>query len=173
MIGLDAFYIIAIILMGYSYYRMFSRKIYQRAAENQKFLQKEQIARTWLTRKKNALIQSKTHHIYKCPGCKQKIRVPKGRGKIEIRCSKCGTKFIKKSWRRCLMFGYIIVNKSEMKFKEFDVYHSYYCGLCRFLQLFFLTAGRVPFCYNTPPEFFFQPLPAEFFGRQILQFCSR
>ena len=32
------------------------------------------------------------------------------------------------------MFGYIIVNKAEMKFKEFDVYHSYYCGLCRKLK---------------------------------------
>ncbi len=32
------------------------------------------------------------------------------------------------------MFGYIIINKPEMKFKEFDVYHSYYCGLCRKLR---------------------------------------
>ena len=27
------------------------------------------------------------------------------------------------------MFGYIIINKGDMKFKEFDIYHSYYCGL--------------------------------------------
>ena len=32
------------------------------------------------------------------------------------------------------MFGYIIVNKAEMKFKEFDVYHSFYCGICRELK---------------------------------------
>lgn len=32
------------------------------------------------------------------------------------------------------MFGYIIVNKPEMKFKEFDLYQSYYCGLCRALK---------------------------------------
>lgn len=32
------------------------------------------------------------------------------------------------------MFGYVIVNKPEMKFKEFDVYHSYYCGLCKTLK---------------------------------------
>lgn len=32
------------------------------------------------------------------------------------------------------MFGYIIINKSEMKFKEYDIYHSYYCGLCRKLK---------------------------------------
>lgn len=32
------------------------------------------------------------------------------------------------------MFGYIILNKSEIKFKEFDVYRSYYCGLCKELK---------------------------------------
>ncbi len=28
------------------------------------------------------------------------------------------------------MYGRIIVNKNELKFREFDVYRSYYCGLC-------------------------------------------
>ena len=32
------------------------------------------------------------------------------------------------------MFGYIVVNQQEMKFKEFDEYHRYYCGLCRALK---------------------------------------
>lgn len=32
------------------------------------------------------------------------------------------------------MFGYIVVNKAELKFKEFDIYQSYYCGLCKKLK---------------------------------------
>lgn len=32
------------------------------------------------------------------------------------------------------MFGYIVVNQQEMKFKEFDEYHRYYCGLCKALK---------------------------------------
>ena len=32
------------------------------------------------------------------------------------------------------MFGYIIINKPEIKFREFDVYRSYYCGFCRELK---------------------------------------
>lgn len=32
------------------------------------------------------------------------------------------------------MFGYIVVNKNELKFKEYDQYHRYYCGLCRRLK---------------------------------------
>ena len=55
------------------------------------------IIRTYIQQQKNSLAQRKVYHIYKCPGCKQKIRIPKGKGKIEIRCPKCGTTFIKKS----------------------------------------------------------------------------
>lgn len=32
------------------------------------------------------------------------------------------------------MFGYIAINKAEMKFKDYEVYHSYYCGLCKRLK---------------------------------------
>ncbi|MGN1168454.1 MAG: DUF5685 family protein [Lachnospiraceae bacterium] len=32
------------------------------------------------------------------------------------------------------MFGYISINKAEMKFKDYDMYHSYYCGLCKCLK---------------------------------------
>ena len=32
------------------------------------------------------------------------------------------------------MFGYIVMNKPEIKFKDFDLYRSFYCGLCRELK---------------------------------------
>ena len=32
------------------------------------------------------------------------------------------------------MFGYVRINRAEMKFKEYDVYRSYYCGLCKTLK---------------------------------------
>ena len=97
MFGLRFFYMIALLLLVYVYYRMFSRKVYQRAAENQRYLQKEMKVRSWFQSKKKAFSQRKTHRIFNCPGCKQKIRAPKGRGRIEIRCQKCGTTFIRKS----------------------------------------------------------------------------
>ena len=32
------------------------------------------------------------------------------------------------------MFGYITINQAELKFREYDWYHSFYCGLCRQLK---------------------------------------
>ena len=46
------------------------------------------------------------------------------------------------------MFGYIIVNKAEMKFKEFDIYHSYYCGLCRKLKEKYGLPGQMSLSYD-------------------------
>ncbi len=81
----------------YTYFRMFSRNIYKRSAENQAFLAKTYKIRCFFSRQKDLMAQQKTHHIYKCPTCRQKIRVPRGKGRIEIRCPKCNTRFIKKS----------------------------------------------------------------------------
>ncbi len=46
------------------------------------------------------------------------------------------------------MFGYIVINKSEMKFREFDVYHSYYCGLCRRLKEKYGFLGQMTLSYD-------------------------
>lgn len=80
-----------------TYFRMFSRNIYKRSAENQWYLNKTYKLRNAFYRQKNLLIQRRTHHIYKCPSCRQKIRIPRGKGRIEIRCPKCSATFIKKS----------------------------------------------------------------------------
>jgi len=46
------------------------------------------------------------------------------------------------------MFGYISVNKAVMKFKEFDIYHSYYCGLCHALKERYGAAGQLTLSYD-------------------------
>lgn len=90
-------YSISIILLFYAYFRMFSRNLYKRSAENRTYLNKTaKIRYQWHT-KVSQLKQLRTHHIYKCPTCKQKIRVPRGKGRIEIRCPKCQSTFIKHS----------------------------------------------------------------------------
>lgn len=46
------------------------------------------------------------------------------------------------------MFGYIIINKQEMKFKEFDLYQSYYCGFCQALKQDFGKRGQMTLSYD-------------------------
>ena len=46
------------------------------------------------------------------------------------------------------MFGYIVVNKPEMKFREFDVYQSYYCGLCKSLKDNYGKRGQMTLSYD-------------------------
>ncbi len=46
------------------------------------------------------------------------------------------------------MFGYVIINKGDMKFKEFDVYQSYYCGLCRALKERHGVLGQMSLTYD-------------------------
>lgn len=46
------------------------------------------------------------------------------------------------------MFGYITINKAEMKFKEFDIYHAYYCGLCRRLKEKYGVLGQLSLSYD-------------------------
>ncbi len=95
--GLRPFYLLGIMLLVYAYFRMLSRNLYKRSAENSAYLRYEYRAKQKFAKLKRDLKQRKTHHIYKCPSCKQKIRIPRGKGKIEIRCPKCGQTFIKKS----------------------------------------------------------------------------
>ena len=91
------FYLLGWILIIYCYFRIFSKNVSKRYAENQKYLAATSKLRERFQKEKRMASQRKDYHIYKCPGCKQKIRIPKGKGKIEIRCPKCGTTFIKKS----------------------------------------------------------------------------
>lgn len=84
-------------ILVFCYFRMFSRNKGKRYAENEKFLKLQYYLQDCVKRLKFKLSQSKTYHIYKCPGCGQKIRIPKGKGKISVHCPKCGMDFIKKS----------------------------------------------------------------------------
>ncbi len=77
--------------------RIFSKDIARRSQENNRFCAFKAKISGRLRREKNLMNQRKQFHIYTCPRCKQKIRIPKGKGRIEVSCPKCGEKFIKRS----------------------------------------------------------------------------
>lgn len=87
----------SILLIIYVYFRMFSRNVSKRYQENVKYLEIKNKVLRKLKLEKSHMEQRKTHHIYKCPTCKQKIRIPRGKGRICITCPKCKTEFTKTS----------------------------------------------------------------------------
>ena len=86
---------VGILLMVYSYFRIFSKNYPARNKENQWFCRLLYGRKQGYTKANTT--DKKTHKIFKCPKCKQKIRVPRHRGKICITCPKCRTEFIKKT----------------------------------------------------------------------------
>ena len=95
--GLRIFYVLALALMVYVYYRMFSRNMSKRSAENQWYLKKEMKVRSWWQRRKQLFAGRRDYKIFKCPKCGQKLRGPRHKGKIAIHCRKCGEEFIRKT----------------------------------------------------------------------------
>ena len=88
---------ITLVILLILYWRMFSRNISKRYEENQKFLQIRDKLLGRFSDFGSNMSQMKDYHIYKCPRCNQKIRIPRGKGHIMVRCPRCGYEFHKKS----------------------------------------------------------------------------
>ncbi len=86
---------ISMAIFALSILRMFSRNLEQRRKENLMFLKLVNKPKTWYYNFKAARAQSKLYKIFICPKCGQKLRVPKGKGKVSIKCSKCANRIIK------------------------------------------------------------------------------
>lgn len=80
-------YFISLAGIIYSTYRLLSKDLYARREENRKFM-------TWWETTRIKMSQRKDYKIFKCKGCGRNIRVPRGKGKIEVTCPMCGNKTI-------------------------------------------------------------------------------
>ena len=82
-------YWVAMALLLYAIFRVFSKNLYKRREENSKFLQ-------WTWKVKNGRSAAKARHAdtahkyFTCKNCKTICRVPVGKGKVIITCPKCG-----------------------------------------------------------------------------------
>ena len=88
-------YIMSLAITGVALWRMFSKKIDQRRKENFMLMKLVNNIKAWYYRINVRRQQSKQYKIFKCPQCGQKLRVPRGKGKVSIKCSKCGHKLLK------------------------------------------------------------------------------
>ncbi len=77
--------------------RTISYNYEQRQRENEVFLDRLSPLFRGMDQREEERGQKDIFKFFNCPDCKQRIRVPRGKGKIEITCPQCGTKFIKKT----------------------------------------------------------------------------
>ena len=95
LLGLRFVVLLTDALLIVVFYRMLSRDLGKRAAENAKYLEKtagmRKSAREFVNRFKNR----KQYHYYTCPKCHARLRIPRGVGKVTITCRSCGEKFEK------------------------------------------------------------------------------
>lgn len=79
--------LVGYLLLIYYFFRVLSKNLYARREENRKFV-------TYMETMRIKFEQRKDYKIFKCKGCGRNIRVPRGKGKIEVTCPMCGRKTI-------------------------------------------------------------------------------
>lgn len=97
IINSRAWYYLTLVLIIFEFQRMLSKNHQRCYKQNQWFLDKTAGIRRRFGKEKAYHDMKKTYHIYTCKQCGQKIRIPKGKGKIIVTCPKCGNEFQKRS----------------------------------------------------------------------------
>lgn len=94
---LEIFNLLSLAVYVYALFRIFSRNLGKRYAENAAFLKlwrgKSSGARQFFNRLKN----SKKYRYFKCPECKSLLRLPRGVGEVTVTCGKCHHAFKEKA----------------------------------------------------------------------------
>lgn len=90
-------YTLVLIIIAVTYFRMFSRNIYKRREENEKFIRLRYNFSATVRLYYERWVQRKDYKFFACPECKTTLRVPRGKGKISIVCRKCGHSFTGKT----------------------------------------------------------------------------
>ena len=91
------FYLVGLLAYGLSIYRMFSRNIEKRYAENMKFLKFWNGWRSSLKQFINRMKNMRQYKYYKCPQCRAWLRLPRKVGEVTVTCGKCHSTFKQKA----------------------------------------------------------------------------
>lgn len=90
-------WIVALALMIWSNVRTFSKKLHKRRRENEVFLKLRRPFADFFRLQRNKHRDRKTHRYFKCSHCRAVLRVPKGKGTIDVTCPRCKQITVKKT----------------------------------------------------------------------------
>ena len=85
--------ILALACLVWEIWRTFSRRIDRRRAENARYLRLTRGLRGRIGDALSRFRQRKDYRFFRCPSCKTWLRVPRGKGKLNITCRQCGERF--------------------------------------------------------------------------------
>lgn len=84
-------YVAALLLLVWALFRFFSRNLQARHRENEVWLR---FKGKFRRRPKVRLPYDTVSHIFRaCPACRATLRLPRIKGKHEVKCPRCGEKF--------------------------------------------------------------------------------
>jgi len=86
------------IFIGWLFYRVFSKNIAARQAENRKFLKFVHFVKSQWKKLIRRFKDIATHRYRKCPECGTTLRLPRKRGEHKARCPRCSHLFDVKIW---------------------------------------------------------------------------
>lgn len=84
---------VGLVLITYAWFRISSKNITARARENEAAIKKAGPVVHFLANPLATIKENKEYVHLACPSCGQKVRIPRGKGKVRITCPKCHTRF--------------------------------------------------------------------------------
>lgn len=84
---------VGLALVAYAMFRIQSRNLGARARENEAFLRTLGPARPWVQNPRAAWAELRAYKHVRCSSCRQRVRVPRGKGRLRVTCPRCKTKF--------------------------------------------------------------------------------
>ncbi len=88
---------IAWLFLMLTIFRILSKNVNKRRKENYTFLKVWRKVKKPFQTAKARYNERKFYKIFRCPKCRQKLRVPRYKGTVKVRCTKCGNVFVRKT----------------------------------------------------------------------------
>ena len=82
----------ALVALVYLLFRVFSKNAERRQMENARFLALFRDAKGWF-RRKGQMRTDGEYAYFRCPTCGQRMRLPRGVGRVRITCKNCSAEF--------------------------------------------------------------------------------
>ena len=87
----------AALLLIWATFRSLSRNLAARRGERERYLRLISKPKKFFKLQKNKHRDRKTHKYFRCAHCRAILRVPRGKGKIDVTCPRCCKVTVKKT----------------------------------------------------------------------------